>query len=134
MKKKFVKLLTVIAAFTFLFPVFALVGCTDKKDKPRVLDGVELRVVGTWKNNLPAGGITYTFKDDGTYTISNGNSGEFRHDGEGIETDGEARGHYYIIKAGGGKNALFDIEPNKLIPINGSDIYSTDSIQTLIRQ
>lgn len=132
MKNRFVKPLTVVLALALLLPVFALAGCADDKDKPHTLDSVELSIVGTWSSD----DITRTFKSDGTYEMSNGNHGEFRHTGDGIETDGEARGHYEIINLlPGGKLILFDIYPDKLIVLwNDKGIEPTNSSNTYIRQ
>ena len=132
MKNRFIKPLTVVLALALLLPVFML-GCTDKKDKPRTLDSVEQSIVGTWKNEY---NTSYTFKSDGTYEISNGEHGEFKHAGDGIETDGEARGHYEVIETKNSRCILFDIYQDKLMPFSRSSttIYATNGPETLTRQ
>lgn len=112
MRKKLAKILTVVAAFTLMIPVFALAGCTDDKDDSRTLDGIELSIVGEWKTNQDT---LYTFKSDGTYEVSNGNKGEFRHEGEGIYDNR----HYCIIKRSSGDiSALFDDDSNHMYNIS----------------
>lgn len=104
MKKKFVKILSLILVFSLL-SVFALVGCTDK---PRKLNDVEKSIVGKWS----AMSIVYTFNADGSWNTDNGHSGTFKQDGDGTND----YGHYYAIYRGKnyGYMYLFDDEPDKL--------------------
>lgn len=146
MKK--LRFLPIVLALSLLMPVISLSGCTDKK-KPRVLDSVESSIVGTWINEF---NYTFTFKDDGTCTLIQHDSVEsytsefnFYHIGEDVETDGEARGHYYKIythdgsrndaeKYDGSPLAIFDRYPNKLLWIINGVIDSTDDRNAFIRQ
>ena len=132
MKKKGLKVLSLILVLLLLTSVFALTACTDDDDEPRVLDSVEQSIVGTWQNTykgtVATGYDTRTYNSDGTYEIYDGddgslrNKGTFKHNGGGV--DGEF-GHYEIIReyiangsAVGATYALFDIYPDKLYGIN----------------
>lgn len=125
MKNKIAKILVILVAF--VLPVLALAACTDK---PRELDSVELSIVGTWKSGTRS---TCEFRSDGTYDF-NGNAGEFKHGDKGVETDGEARGHYEIINIHGGAFALFDSNPNMLVAMSELKPVSTDNTSNFIRQ
>lgn len=141
MKKKIALILVVMLSLG----AFALTACTDKA---RELDSVELSIVGTWSN----GHATYTFNADGTGTLiqydslgADTSEFNFYHIGEGVETDGDARGHYYkiydyngsrddAVKNHGSPLVLFDRYPNKLWFIMNGVIISTDDTNTFIRQ
>lgn len=111
MKKRFVKLLSAVLAFAFIVPAFALAGCTDKEEKPRTLDTVELSIVGDWDSGFNI----WTFKSDGTCSLSNGNTDGFRHIGDGTHDER----HYEIIQFEGGslKYALYDDDQNHMYNI-----------------
>lgn len=117
MKRKF---LSVALAITCLFAVFSFVGCTDDEDEYRQINPIEQSIVGEWTNDRESS--IYTFKVDGTYTVSsvigsNIPKREFYQKGDGVDPD---LGHYYIIvlyQANGSERAryaLFDSEPDKL--------------------
>ena len=87
-------------AIMFSLGALALTACADKKPEPqRKLDSVEQKLVGEWTRDYDSDGpdAFYIFHNNGKWE-SKYESGEFYHDGEGVETDGKARGHFYIIK------------------------------------
>ncbi len=140
MKKRFIKLMSVILASALVLPVFALTACTDK----RQLNSVEQSIVGTWRgSDLSNGGTRFVFNSDGSfeyyspvlepvnpdfphgthkYKVKKTATGNFAQQGEDIETVDYERGHYYIINANGNSYALFDIESDKLYLIVNSVI------------
>ncbi|MDE7106846.1 MAG: hypothetical protein K2O39_00815, partial [Clostridiales bacterium] len=76
MKRKAIKILSIIWAFTLLLAVFALTACTDRKNpppQPRKLDEFEKSIVGTWRDSDKWG---YAFNADGTFAPTNGHAGE----------------------------------------------------------
>ena len=114
MKRKGLRVLSVVLVFALLLPVFALTACTDKdKDKPRELNAIEQSIVGYWTAD---GKPVNEFKSDGTWTYRLGEPYKpFEQNGEAVGGVGEKYGHYYKIKAGGiDRYAFFDDEPDKL--------------------
>ena len=131
MKKKIALLLTII----FSLGALALTACTDN-DKPRELTDIEFSVCGTWNNGYDD---IYVFYGDGQYVhVQTGfnqvSSCDFYHNGEGAETDGAARGHYYIFKAGDVCYVKFDSYPDTLMRIENGAIDATDNANNFVRQ
>lgn len=144
MKKKFVKILSLILVFSLVMSVSALTACTDKTEQPRKLTSIEQLVVGKWNGPDPKNGGTYfNLNDNGTfdfyspvlvpvdpnfpkgdhwYRVQKTDTGKFYHKSEGLETDGEGRGHYYTYIIRDNEWALFDIEPNKLYRLYGDEV------------
>lgn len=120
MKKKCLKVLSLILVLSLLASIFALTACTDDDDEPRELDSVEKSIVGTWENSKY--NTTIIFRSDGTCLSiesgtqipSNARWRTFKHKGYGV--DGEL-GHYEIIDYSLGEFALFDVYPNRLYSI-----------------
>lgn len=108
MKKKLVKVLSLILVFSLLLSVFALSACTDKT---RTLNDVEKSIVGKWRS-MEVSSVICTFNDDGTWENTNGWSSEFKQENEITDE----HGHYYIISFTDKhiRYAWFENDPDKM--------------------
>ncbi|MDE5592909.1 MAG: hypothetical protein K2I75_03145 [Clostridiales bacterium] len=126
MKRKAIKILSIIWAFTLLLAVFALTACTDRKNpppQPRKLDEFEKSIVGTWRDSDNWG---YDFNSDGTYTTTNGHAGEFYH----IETRAIGNRYCKIIKCVSDVEsirAIFDDEPDTMYGVYNDVVVINDN-------
>lgn len=109
MKKRIFKSIYVLLVVCLLLPVGALVGCTDKEPKERVLTEYEQMLVGEWRY--------LTFYSDGTCTDKSSSSKqfEFRQVGRGYHAE---FGNYTKFKVGTGYLYLFDDYPDALYYVN----------------
>lgn len=112
MKKKVLKVLSLVLVLSLLLSVFALTACTDK---PRTLNDVEKSIVGKWQDPVYTDFIQ-TFNNDGTWTNTNNHHGEFMQEREVTDE----HGHYYVISRGKnyGSYAWFENDPDKLYSLN----------------
>lgn len=77
MKKKCLKVLSLILVLSLLLSVFTLAACGNG------LDEVEKKILGTWVQ--PSNNSTYKFTDDRKFSVNGEQSlgGTFKHDGDG---------------------------------------------------